>query len=138
MNDKRFVYRKSTVRTNYWEIGYIYNELSEYRKEYPNSWCDSRICETWSEDNAKIIVNALNHKYPTYLDIEIPKGAKILTVQEQNRGCVLWCMVNPNNQTEMRTFKSFITGESIPDKPLLNYIGTVQLGSDVTHIFEQK
>lgn len=72
--------------------------------------------------------------------IALPKGAKILCVQEQHGDACIW-FTNPNlhsTETEERTFRIIGTGhvhESIPEK----YIGTFQLqeGKLIFHLFEK-
>jgi hypothetical protein len=69
--------------------------------------------------------------------IEMPKGAKILTVQVQHNEPQLWAMVCTKMERETRHFKIFGTGHNIdtfPDK----YIGTFQIhdGTLVFHVFE--
>lgn len=65
MGKRRFVYRLQTptnpnLRT--FEIGIIDEPTSEFRKEYPDSWCDARICEGFWGDEKLVskIVDTLN------------------------------------------------------------------------------
>lgn len=65
MGNRKFVYRiqtpiKPNVRT--FEIGIIDEPTSEFRKEYPDSWCDARICEGFWGDEKFVskIVDTLN------------------------------------------------------------------------------
>lgn len=70
--------------------------------------------------------------------IDIPKGAKILSLQTQENIPCIWILVNKNRLLERRTFKTFGTGfDEIEDRNL-NYIGTYQVheGSFVFHVFE--
>ena len=62
---RKFVYRLQTpIKPNSrtYEIGVIELPISKYRKEYPDSWCDYRICEGFwgDEESVKKIVTALN------------------------------------------------------------------------------
>ena len=67
--------------------------------------------------------------------LAMPIGASILTVQIQNSQLCLWALVNPTIQSVEREFHVFPTGGSGPpsDWP---YIGTVQDGELVWHLFE--
>jgi len=73
--------------------------------------------------------------------IEMPKNAKILTIQEQLGDICLWAMVDTEKKTETRHFEIFGTGESIYCDMGIErkYIGTYQLreGRLVFHIFER-
>ena len=72
--------------------------------------------------------------------VQIPKGAKILTVETQHEQPCMWALVDPNKETETRHFEIFGTGHPINygmgvDR---SYIGTYQLdnGGLVFHVFE--
>jgi hypothetical protein len=65
MGKRKFVYRlqepvKPNVRT--FEIGIIDEPTSNFRKEYPDSWCDARICEGFWGDEKFVskVVETLN------------------------------------------------------------------------------
>ena len=76
-----------------------------------------------------------------YFSLDLPEGAKILTVQEQNGGAQVWALVNSDNPTETRNFRLAGTGHPIKESPdVLDYIGTFQLagGSFIGHVFEIK
>jgi hypothetical protein len=75
--------------------------------------------------------------------LQLPIGAKILSLQVQ-RGipCIL-CLVNETNtEMKIRTFEIYGTGDKIPsdilNETLYKFIGTYQLqnGSLVFHCFE--
>lgn len=70
--------------------------------------------------------------------VEMPVGAKILTVQEQHGMPVLWALVNPTAPTVAREIVLYGTGRAVPDDPG-QYIGTVQqcCGALVWHFFEE-
>lgn len=70
--------------------------------------------------------------------IEMPKGSQILTFQEQNGILTLWAIVDTEEfKTEEREISIYATGYTIPDKcDVSNWIGTVQVGSLVWHVFE--
>ena len=70
--------------------------------------------------------------------IEMPEGAEILTVQNQNNNIVLWILVNPNAEKETRIFEVYGTGHIIQqnNKFEREYTGTCQIGEYVWHVFE--
>ena len=70
--------------------------------------------------------------------IEMPQGAKILTIQMQNRVPCLCALVEPNATVTKRTFEIFGTGHNVPDNVLREYVGTYQLKNSqlVFHCFE--
>ena len=71
--------------------------------------------------------------------IQMPRGAQLLSVANQG-GCVcLWAMVDPSQrQTESRRFMLAGTGVPIEKHltPAMRFIGTVVTGPFVWHIFE--
>jgi len=69
--------------------------------------------------------------------IEIPVGAKILTVQEQYGEPKLWALIDPTAAKESRRFLVYGTGHKITEENGI-YIGTFQLdnGYLVFHAFE--
>ncbi|QDP50485.1 MAG: hypothetical protein Unbinned6284contig1001_41 [Prokaryotic dsDNA virus sp.] len=70
--------------------------------------------------------------------IDMPKGAKILHLGNQNEQICLWVNANQANEPERRHFTIVGTGITFDDESL-NYIGTVQLhGREfVFHAFER-
>ena len=72
--------------------------------------------------------------------LNLPVGAKILTVQVQHDIPVLWALVDPSNtKKETRIFILCSTGGEIyHDIDLLDYIGSFQLdkGYSIGHLFE--
>ncbi len=87
------------------------------------------------------------YKYPLAVldaqEILVPQGAFVLSVQIQHHGgIVFWAMVDDEAGPERRTYRVFGTGQPIPDD-LTNarngsrYLGTVQDGVLVWHVFEQ-
>lgn len=76
--------------------------------------------------------------------IQMPAGAKILTLKNQLGKAVRWALVEPDNEIETRTFHAFMSGENIDEIPhpfRRHYIDTVQLrdlrgGAFVFHVFE--
>lgn len=73
------------------------------------------------------------------LAIQMPVGAKILTVQGQNDRICIWAEVNSDSPTEEVIFEVFGTGHKLPNGMGVNreYIGTVQVcdGSLVLHVY---
>lgn len=71
-------------------------------------------------------------------DIEMPKGARVLCVQEQRFKPCIWAHVNPGRPMELRRFAVVGTGMAAPERGF-NYIGTFQQddGALVWHVFER-
>lgn len=69
-------------------------------------------------------------------NLVMPTGAKILSVQQQGTRIVFWAMIDPAMPPVTRTFRVLETGEYFEVEGVL-YIGTVQEGLYVWHIFEQ-
>lgn len=69
--------------------------------------------------------------------LEMPVGAKILHVHEQNDVMCLWALVDTEAPLEVRTFSVYGTGHPMHNHPM-EYIGTAHLsgGSLVLHVFE--
>ncbi len=68
--------------------------------------------------------------------LEMPKGAKILSIQEQNTVITLWADVDPNASLVKRTIRWAGTGHPIDH--YVCFIGTVQQhgGQLVWHFFD--
>lgn len=82
-------------------------------------------------------------KYPVPLDgvaeIQMHKGATVLTVQAQGGIPCIWAIVDPDAEMEIRRFRLFGTGHPLDiDLPQYRYIGTFQLagGGFIGHLFE--
>lgn len=73
------------------------------------------------------------------IELELPKDAKILTVQVQHGDPCLWYACDPNNEKVTRVFRLAGTGHAITNGGELEYIGTFQLagGAFVGHLFER-
>jgi hypothetical protein len=73
-------------------------------------------------------------------NIEMPIGAKVLTVQYQKEKPVMWALVNPDEVNKiMRSFLWIYTGEPVAfEFDELVYVGTIQSlgGNLVYHLFE--
>ena len=73
------------------------------------------------------------------VNIPMPKGAHVLTVQVQYNKPCLWAIVDPGQPTETRSFRIFGTGHEIDiEIPHHRYIGTFQMldGQFIGHLFE--
>ena len=82
------------------------------------------------------------YKYPlslqTTTELEMPVGAKILSIQMQGGLPTIWALVQEEARDETRTFLVFGTGGPLDDYVLTYpHIATVQDGSLVWHIFEK-
>lgn len=71
-------------------------------------------------------------------EIEMPSGATVLCVQLQGVDVCLWVSVGEANrqQPETRTFVVAGTGNAF-DATRLRYVGTVQQGPFVWHVYER-
>lgn len=61
MDNIKYVYRSSPIHANKYEIGRTSLPVKEINRTGVPNWCDSRICETWSEATAIEIVEALTN-----------------------------------------------------------------------------
>lgn len=70
--------------------------------------------------------------------VNMPAGAKILTVQTQFNKPVIWALVDTEESYYGKAFQLFGTGQTIEDAEGRRYIGTFQLdaGNFVGHLFE--
>ena len=75
-----------------------------------------------------------------YFSLDLPAGAKILTVQAQRDEPQIWALVDPEERTMVpHNFRVAGTGHDIKEyKDSLIYIGTFQLieGNFIGHLFE--
>ena len=75
------------------------------------------------------------HKYHVihgkkHIDLQLPVGAKILTIQVQHNEPFVWALIDPNADFENREFIIFGTGHPIEDDiSRLQYIGTFQISN---------
>lgn len=84
------------------------------------------------------------YKYPFQVEgeveIEMPKGARVLCVQVQRDIPCIWAIIEPSQPiVEIRHFRVFGTGQPMDMHPdFLHYIGTFQLagGNFIGHLFE--
>jgi hypothetical protein len=81
-------------------------------------------------------------KYPIeiheYFNIDMPKDAEVLSIQDQKGIICMWVLVNPHNQLERRGFRIYPTGQPVEYNG--DYIGTFQLsgGDIILHLFEDE
>ena len=68
--------------------------------------------------------------------VEMPIGAKILTIQTQNNRPYIWALVDIDVECEFRNFAIVGTGHDFPEADDFTYINTIQDGPFVWHIFE--
>jgi len=71
-------------------------------------------------------------------NISMKKDAEILKLDIQFGKICIWCMIDSDNDDEIRMFEIYGTGEKIKDLKISKYIDTVQEsdGRLVWHIFE--
>jgi hypothetical protein len=80
-------------------------------------------------------------KYPApigdSLVLEMPRRAKVLTVQLQHGLPQIWALVEDDGSAVPRAFRWFGTGHTV-ERTAGSYVGTVQLegGALVFHLFE--
>jgi len=74
------------------------------------------------------------------VNIEMPKGARIICVADQNTVPCIWAIVNPDNPMELRNFFIRGTGSLLGEADPSGYIGTFQQlnAALVWHLFEKK
>lgn len=82
-------------------------------------------------------------KISDIIKIEMPINAEILTIQMQDDDAMIWAIVEPEKEKEVRYFEIFGTGHNMPtldDTKYRVYIGTFQVygGKLVFHLFELK
>lgn len=78
------------------------------------------------------------------IELEMPRGAELLTVQTQAGRPRLWALVDPIEPHETRRFRLYGTGHAVSDPPRTTtepsqvYVGTFQVfqGEGVFHLFE--
>ena len=81
------------------------------------------------------------YKYPleiaTIQPLQVPRDAKILSVQFQNDVLCLWALVDPKKELTIRYFLIFGTGRLIENMPKTVFLATVQHAGYVWHVFEK-
>jgi hypothetical protein len=84
-------------------------------------------------------------KFPLKLQprtaVEMPEMAELLHVgiqaTDQDETICLWASCHPDMPRDFRYFSVVATGERLPSG-LKKYLGTVQMGRFVWHVFERK
>lgn len=84
------------------------------------------------------------YKYPLQIEdrqvVEMPKNARILSIQVQNGVPCIWAKVNPKSEKEKRVIYIVGTGHDLENfiSDFCNYCGTFQIrgGALVFHAFE--
>ena len=67
--------------------------------------------------------------------VDLPAGAKFLTLQLQGDKCVFWAEINPKTtRLERHQLVTYMTGQDIPQNPG-GYLGTYQLRGIVCHVY---
>lgn len=76
-----------------------------------------------------------------FIKLEVPVGAKFLTVRMQHDTVTVWAMVDPEAPMETRYLELIMTGQEF-NADLYEYLGTVQkpawFGEVVGHMFVLK
>jgi hypothetical protein len=81
------------------------------------------------------------YKYPVSagrFSVEMPKGARVLSVAMQHGDMQMWALVDPRSPKERRQFAVFATGVEIFDDYVGHFVGTFLLygGTLVFHLFD--
>lgn len=73
------------------------------------------------------------------IEIEMPDGAQVLSVQEQHGELCMWALVDTSKPMVKRKFLTFGTGHILPDGKRLEFVGTALLesGAFVLNVFEE-
>ena len=71
--------------------------------------------------------------------LQMPKGAELISVANQNEMGCLWAFVDPNEDIEDVNFCLYGTGYEIENPNILSYLGSFQQynGRFVWHLFEE-
>lgn len=67
--------------------------------------------------------------------VMLPAGSRVLCAQNQDGSLMLWAMVDDKHGPDPRKFVVVATGQYF-DESKTQYIGTVQIGVLVWHVFE--
>lgn len=81
------------------------------------------------------------HKYQfdlaSRVEIKMPQGAKVLSIQVQNGAPTVWAMVVTEAAFEIRVFRIYGTGSALDTFAIAgNHLATIQHQGYVWHIFE--
>ena len=74
------------------------------------------------------------------LRLSMPRGARILAVQDQDGAACMWAIVDPEEELESRYFEIYGTGQPMHRDVEADrfYVATFQQPPYVWHIFERK
>jgi hypothetical protein len=78
--------------------------------------------------------------WSAFQQLDMPRGAKVLSLQVQNGEPKVWVLVNGSEPHERRSFGTYATGETLPTgTDLGRFVGTYQRngGDLVFHVFER-
>jgi hypothetical protein len=71
------------------------------------------------------------------LELAFPKGARFLTLQVQGRDPCIWALVDPDAAPQLRRLQWIGTGHDASSLDDAHYLGTVQTGPYVFHLFDR-
>lgn len=76
-------------------------------------------------------------KFPltTGLTLQVPRGARVLDIRDQNGSICLWALVNTEASPEEMKLAIYGTGHELPEDPG-DYLGSVHQNGFVWHVFE--
>lgn len=83
------------------------------------------------------------YKYPINLTTEkqrlcLPENSQLLSVQMQNEKLCVWALIDESQPMSMVRFHIFGTGDNLPDDLNAVFLGTVQDGIYVWHVFYER
>ena len=65
---------------------------------------------------------------------DVPRGAKVVRVAEQNGKVAMWVDVDTKRPVDERTYQIFGTGHTVPEDAI--YMGSADMKPFVWHVFE--
>ncbi|MBS5979979.1 MAG: hypothetical protein KIB51_09670 [Dysgonomonas mossii] len=83
------------------------------------------------------------YKYPINLTTEkqrlcLPENSQLLSVQMQNEKLCVWALIDESQPMSMVRFHIFGTCDNLPDDLNTVFLGTVQDGIYVWHVFYER
>ena len=74
-----------------------------------------------------------------FQELDMPRGAVVLSAQQQDGAICVWAEVLPDAEPEPRVFAVYATGELIDPSTNRTFVGTVQFPSNmlVFHVYEE-
>jgi hypothetical protein len=71
--------------------------------------------------------------------VTMPRGAQVLSVNQQNGRICVWALVNSKQESELAEFRIYATGENVEMTGACDFVGTVMMPSGlVWHVFRDK